>query len=73
MQLVSGKNTNLPSAVNDHLPASEWYIKSTDLAHQVIKASAVLAVIKACVISKSSKKFKLALKKKIRNLQIFLV
>ena len=35
VQLIFGENTNLPSAINYHLPASEWYIQSTDLVHQI--------------------------------------
>ena len=67
-QLVFGKASNLPSTINDYLPALELTIRSVDLAHHI---SAIHATRKAFITSEASEKIKLALKKNIRNYQRF--
>ena len=67
-QLVFGKASNLPSTINDHLPALESAIQSVDLAHHI---SAIHAARKAFIASEASEKIKSALKKNIRNYQRF--
>ena len=63
-QLVFGKASNLPSTINDHLPALKSTIQSDGLAHHI---SAIHAARKAFITSEASEKIKLALKKNIRN------
>ena len=67
-QLVFGKASNLPSTINNHLPALESAIQSVDLTHHI---SAIHAARKAFTASEGLEKIKLALKKNIRNYQRF--
>ena len=67
-QLVFGKASNLPSIIDDHLPALDSTIRSVDLAPDI---SAIHAVRKAFLTSEASEKIKLTLKKNIRNYQRF--
>ena len=67
-QLVFEKASNLPSTINDHLPALESAIQLVDLAYHI---SAIHAARKAFIASESSEKIKLALMKNIRNYQRF--
>ena len=64
-QLVFGKASNLPSFINDHLPALASTIWSVDLAHHI---SAIHAARKSIITFETSEKIELALKKKYQEL-----
>ena len=54
-QLVFGKASNLPSTIDDHLPALDSTIRSVDLAPDI---SAIHAVRKAFLTSEALEKIK---------------
>ena len=63
-ELVFGKASDLPSTINDHLPALESTIRSVDLAYHVFT---IHAARQTFITSEASEKIKLFLKKNIRK------
>ena len=64
-QLVFGKASNLPSTINDHLPAVESIIRSVDLAHHI---SAIHAARKAFITFEALEKINFSSQEKYQKL-----